>query len=111
VETKMKVSVIEKGEISRTLQIEVPSEIVAAEYEKTYSKVAAGANVPGFRKGNLKLEVTPQITPEGSVIMRLDVTKDSVGQSTPAGFAIDMHIPKGMMLVIGRWSMMFASGT
>lgn len=27
------------------------------------------------------------------------------------GFAIDMHIPNGMILTIGMWSMMFASGT
>jgi hypothetical protein len=27
-----------------------------------------------------------------------------------AGFAIDMHTPNGMMLTIGAWSMMFASG-
>ena len=35
------------------------------------------------------LEVTPQITPEGHIVLDLDVHKDSVGQSTPAGFAID----------------------
>jgi type IV pilus assembly protein PilQ len=35
------------------------------------------------------LEVTPRITPEGNITMDLDVHKDSVGQSTPAGFAID----------------------
>jgi type IV pilus assembly protein PilQ len=50
---------------------------------------SSGATSIAFRKANLKLEVTPQITPEGSVIMHLDVTKDSVGQSTSAGFAID----------------------
>ncbi len=50
---------------------------------------SSGATSIAFRKANLKLEVTPQITPEGSVIMHLDVTKDSVGQATSAGFAID----------------------
>ena len=52
----------------------------------------AGANGVvsiAFRKANLRLEVTPQITPEGSITMHLEVHKDSVGQSTPAGFAID----------------------
>jgi len=39
----MKVSVIEKGEISRTLQIEVPSETVSKEYERMYVKVARRA--------------------------------------------------------------------
>ena len=48
-----------------------------------------GATSIAFRKANLRLEVTPRITPEGSITMDLDVHKDSVGQSTPAGFAID----------------------
>jgi len=54
-------------------------------------QVAAGngATSIAFRKANLRLEVTPRITPEGSITMDLDVHKDSVGQSTPAGFAID----------------------
>ena len=50
---------------------------------------ASGATSIAFRKANLKLEVTPQITPEGSIVLDLDVHKDSVGQSTSAGFAID----------------------
>jgi len=37
----------------------------------------------------LKLEVTPQITPEGGVIMDVDITNDSVGAPTIAGYAID----------------------
>jgi type IV pilus assembly protein PilQ len=54
-------------------------------------QVAAGngATSIAFRKANLRLEVTPRITPEGNITMDLDVLKDSVGQSTPAGFAID----------------------
>jgi len=54
-------------------------------------QVAAGngATSIAFRKANLRLEVTPRITPEGNITMDLDVHKDSVGQSTPAGFAID----------------------
>ncbi len=50
---------------------------------------SSGATSIQFRKANLKLEVKTQITPEGSVIMVLDINKDSVGQSTPQGFAID----------------------
>lgn len=54
-------------------------------------QVAAGngATSIAFRKANLRLEVTPRITPEGSITMDLDIHKDSVGQNTPAGFAID----------------------
>jgi type IV pilus assembly protein PilQ len=50
---------------------------------------ASGATSIAFRKANLKLEVTPQITPEGGIVLDLDIHKDSVGQTTPAGFAID----------------------
>ena len=50
---------------------------------------SSGATSIQFRKANLRLEVKPQITPEGSVIMTLTINKDSVGQSTPQGFAID----------------------
>jgi type IV pilus assembly protein PilQ len=50
---------------------------------------ASGATSITFRKANLKLEVTPQITPDGSVVLDVDVNRDSVGQLTPAGFAIN----------------------
>jgi len=60
---------------------------------------ASGATSIAFRKANLKLEVLPQITPEGNIILTLDVTKDSVGQSTPAGFAIDTKHIQTQVLV------------
>ena len=50
---------------------------------------ASGATSITFRKANLKLEVTPQITPDGSVVLEVDVNRDSVGQITPAGYAIN----------------------
>jgi type IV pilus secretin PilQ/predicted competence protein len=45
---------------------------------------ASGASTLAFRKANLKLEVTPQITPEGGIVLDLDISKDNVGQITPA---------------------------
>lgn len=48
-----------------------------------------GVTAIAFRKANLKLEVTPHITPDGSVVLEVDVNRDSVGQITPAGFAIN----------------------
>jgi len=60
---------------------------------------SSGATSLQFRKANLKLEVTPQITPEGSVILDVDVNKDSVGQATAAGFAIDTKHVKTQVLV------------
>ncbi len=60
---------------------------------------SSGATAIQFRKANLKLEVTPQITPEGNVILDVDVNKDSVGRSTVAGFAIDTKHVKTQVLV------------
>jgi type IV pilus assembly protein PilQ len=60
---------------------------------------SSGATALQFRKANLKLEVTPQITPEGNVMMDVDVTKDSVGRATAAGFAIDTKHVKTQVLV------------
>ena len=60
---------------------------------------SSGATSIAFRKANLKLEVTPQITPEGNVILELDVNKDSVGQATANGFAIDTKHIKTQVLV------------
>ena len=50
---------------------------------------ASGATSISFRKATLRLKVKPQITPDDNVIMKLDVNKDSVGQTTQAGPAID----------------------
>jgi type IV pilus secretin PilQ/predicted competence protein len=60
---------------------------------------ASGASTLAFRKANLKLEVTPQITPEGGIVLELDISKDNVGQTTPAGFAIDTKHVKTQVLV------------
>jgi type IV pilus assembly protein PilQ len=69
---------------------------------------SSGATSIQFRKANLKLEVTPQITPEGSIILTLDVNKDTVGQLTSAGYAIDTKhiqtqalVENGGTIVIG----------
>ena len=60
---------------------------------------SSGATSIAFRKANLKLEVTPQITPEGSIILTLDVTKDSIGITTPAGYAISTRHIQTQVLV------------
>jgi type IV pilus assembly protein PilQ len=60
---------------------------------------SSGATSIQFRKANLKLEVTPHITPEGNVILDVDVNKDSVGRNTAAGFAIDTKHVKTQVLV------------
>jgi type IV pilus assembly protein PilQ len=60
---------------------------------------SSGATSISFRKANLALKVKPQITPDGNIIMALDVNKDAVGQVTTAGFAIDTKHVKTEVLV------------
>ncbi|MGI4848426.1 MAG: type IV pilus secretin PilQ, partial [Janthinobacterium lividum] len=60
---------------------------------------SSGATSLAFRKANLKLEVTPQITPDGNVILDVDVNKDSVGQITTQGYAIDTKHVKTQVLI------------
>ncbi|MES2186561.1 MAG: type IV pilus secretin PilQ [Pseudomonadota bacterium] len=60
---------------------------------------SSGATSVAFRKANLKLEVTPQITPEGNIILDLDINKDSRGETTTAGIAINTKHIKTQVLV------------
>lgn len=60
---------------------------------------SSGATSIAFRKANLKLEVTPQITPEGGVILSVDVNKDSRGTLTPQGYAINTKHAQTQVLV------------
>jgi type IV pilus assembly protein PilQ len=81
----------------------VPAVIEQGE-ELPYSTLvcdAKGTCTPGtaFKKINLKLEVTPQITPDGGIIMKLDINKDVVGRSTPLGFGVNNKHVKTEVLV------------
>ena len=60
---------------------------------------SSGATSVAFRKANLSLKVKPQITPEGNVIMTLDVNKDEPGAVTPAGVQITTKHVKTEVLV------------
>ena len=69
---------------------------------------SSGATSVQFRDATLKLEVTPQITPEGNVILSVDVSKDSRGEATTAGPAInkkevttEVLVENGGTVVIG----------
>jgi type IV pilus assembly protein PilQ len=50
---------------------------------------SSGATSVSFRKATLSLKVKPQIAPNDSIIMKLNVNKDSVGANTSAGPSID----------------------
>src|SRR5574337_318869 len=75
-------AVIEQGE-------EIPYQVATS----------SGATSVQFKKASLRLEVTPQITPEGNVIMLLDVSKDSRGAPTPGGPAINTKHANTQVLV------------
>jgi len=56
----------------------------------------------------LQLDVTPQITPSGSVVMNLKISKDARGAETPDGLGIDtreietnVHVMDGETVVLG----------
>jgi type IV pilus assembly protein PilQ len=60
---------------------------------------SSGATAVSFRKANLSLKVKPQITPDGNIIMTLDVNKDAPGATTPAGVQINTKHVKTEVLV------------
>ena len=60
---------------------------------------SSGATSVAFRRATLKLEVTPQITPEGNIILDLDINKDSRGETTAAGIAINTKHIRTQVLV------------
>ena len=85
------VAVIEQG-------IELPYQVATS----------SGATSITFKKANLRLEVTPQITPDGNVVLEVEVNKDSKGDVTPAGFAINnqhvktkVRVENGGTVVLG----------
>ncbi|WP_232315397.1 type IV pilus secretin PilQ [Aquincola tertiaricarbonis] len=75
-------AVIEQGE-------EIPYQVATS----------SGATSIQFKKASLKLEVVPQITPEGNVILTVDVAKDSRGAATTAGPAINTKHVNTQVLV------------
>ena len=69
---------------------------------------SSGATSVSFKKAVLSLDVTPQITPDGNVIMSVEIHKDSVGQTTTAGPAIntntlstEVQVENGGTVVLG----------
>jgi type IV pilus assembly protein PilQ len=78
---------------------QVKAKVAQGEELPYQAATSSGATNIQFRQATLRLEVLPQITPEGNVIMEVEVTKDSVGRSTAAGFAIDKKEIKTQVLV------------
>lgn len=66
-----------------------------------WSASSSGATTVSYRKAVLSLHVRPQITPDGKVLMKLQVNKDNVNPSlsTSYGLAIDTKNVKTDVLV------------
>jgi type IV pilus assembly protein PilQ len=62
---------------------------------------ASGATTTSFKAAVLRLEVTPQITPDDQIIMDLDISQDSVGDIDSASDIpiIDINNLKTQVLV------------
>lgn len=58
-----------------------------------------GATTISFKKAGLKLEVTPQITPEGNIILDVEVNKDSPGEILSGARAINTKRVQTQVLV------------
>jgi len=88
--------------------------------DKTRARIEQGTEFPyqatdrdgrantSFRRATLKLDVIPQITPDGNVILEVSVHKDSRGETTSNGVAINtkqittqVQVDNGGTVVIG----------
>lgn len=70
---------------------------------------ASGATATAFKEAVLKLDVTPQITPDDHIIMDLQVNQDSIGEETSVGIptidvtelATQVLVSNGQTVVLG----------
>lgn len=60
---------------------------------------SSGATATKYIDANLALTVTPQITPEGNIIMEVLITKNSVGIQTASGLTVNTKSVKTQVLV------------
>jgi type IV pilus assembly protein PilQ len=72
---------------------------IAQGVEIPYTVTTANTSTTTFKKAELSLEVTPQITPDEKIIMDLFVSKDSQGQTTSNGPVINTQNVQTQVLV------------
>ena len=63
------------------------------------TQTSSGATALSFRKANLSLKVKPQITPDGQVILTMDINKDSRGDVVSGAIIINTRHIKTEVLV------------
>jgi len=84
----------------RVLTADQSTAIIEQGKEIPYQQAtSSGATSIEFKKAVLKLEVTPQITPEGSVIMAVKVSRDNPAEVLASGVAIDTRRIETQVLV------------
>jgi type IV pilus assembly protein PilQ len=92
-----------KGKIVSSPRIVTADQIKASISQGTkvpfQKSTSSGATSIEFIEATLKLDVTPQITPEGNVIMDVQVNKDSLGTLTALGREINTKQVKTNVLV------------
>jgi len=92
-----------KGKVVSSPRIVTADQIKATISQGTkipfQKSTSSGATSVEFIEATLKLEVTPQITPEGNVILDVKVNKDSLGTLTALGREINVKEVKTNVLV------------
>jgi type IV pilus assembly protein PilQ len=92
-----------KGKIVSSPRIVTADQIKATISQGTkvpfQKSTSSGATSVEFIEASLKLDVTPQITPEGNVIMDVKINKDSLGTLTALGREINTKEVKTNVLV------------
>ena len=83
----------------RVLTMDQQAAVVSQGIQIPYTTTSTNGTSTTVQQANLKLEVTPQITPDGTLVLTLDVTKDSKGELTAAGYAINTNRVKTQALV------------
>jgi type IV pilus assembly protein PilQ len=63
------------------------------------STTNSGGTSVAFRRATLRLAVVPHITPHGQVMLQVDITKDSRGETTAQGVAINTKHVQTQVLV------------
>jgi type IV pilus assembly protein PilQ len=92
-----------KGKIVSSPRIVTADQVKASIAQGTripfQKATSSGATAIEFIEAVLKLEVTPQITPEGNIILDVKVNKDSLGTLTGLGREINTKEVKTLVLV------------
>ena len=102
---------IELNALERDGKVKIISRPRIMTLDNKTAKVEQGVDIPylklseqgvtstEFKKATLSLEVTPHITPDGSVIMEIIVKKDQPGIETSQGLGIDTKLAETEVLV------------